>query len=172
MSFDEEYYTHLEEYYNDMLTSKNKKYSKCEGCKNDRKFIIKSKDKGYSVIQNYINDVFTINKRKLNIRAYIVIICYKNLFNCYIYNDGKCIYTNNDYDYNSRNLHSHITSLDLDLDIYKKNPLTIKDLQVYMNSNKMNYNKLWNNIPKVTDGLINPNDNPGFGVELNEYLNK
>ena len=44
MSFDEEYYTHLEEYYNDMLTSKNKKYSKCEGCKNDRKFIIKSKD--------------------------------------------------------------------------------------------------------------------------------
>ena len=42
MSFDEEYYTHLEEYYNDMLISKNKKYSKCEGCKNDRKFLIQS----------------------------------------------------------------------------------------------------------------------------------
>ena len=44
MSFDEEYYTHLEEYYNDMLTSKNKKYSKCEGCENNRKFIIELKD--------------------------------------------------------------------------------------------------------------------------------
>ena len=44
MSFDEEYYTHLEEYYNDMLTSKDKKYSKCEGCENNRKFIIETKD--------------------------------------------------------------------------------------------------------------------------------
>jgi L-rhamnonate dehydratase len=38
--------------------------------------------------------------------------------------------------------------------------------------NEKENNKLWNNIPKVTDGLINPNDNPGFGVELNEHLIK
>ena len=40
MSFDEEYYTYLEIFYNDMLISKDKKYSKCEGCENKRKFLI------------------------------------------------------------------------------------------------------------------------------------
>ena len=114
----------------------------------DYNFIINSKNQGYKVIQDYIKDVFLINKRKLNIRIYIVILCYQNIFSCYIYNNGKCIYTNNDYDYNSKDLHSHITSLDLDLDIYKKNPLTLKDLEIYMNSNNNNYNKLWNNIIK------------------------
>ena len=39
MSFDEEYYTYLEIFYNDMLISKDKKYSKCEGCENKRKFL-------------------------------------------------------------------------------------------------------------------------------------
>ena len=111
-------------------------------------FIINSKTHGYTVIQDYVTNVFLINKRKLNIRIYIVILCYQNIFSCYIYNDGKCIYTNNDYDYNSKDLHSHITSLDLDLDIYEKNPLTLKDLQIYMNNNNINYNKLWSNIIK------------------------
>ena len=46
-----------------------------------------------------------------------------------LYNEGKCIYANKDYDYNSNDIESHVTSLDLDLNIYKNNPLTLNDLK-------------------------------------------
>ena len=50
MSFDEEYYRYLEEYYSNMSISKDKKYSKCEGCKNDRKFLIQSDNDNIQLI--------------------------------------------------------------------------------------------------------------------------
>ena len=114
----------------------------------DYNFLINSEKNGYTIIQDYIKNVFLINNRKLNIRIYTVIICYKNIFNCYIYNNGKCIYTNSDYNYKSKDLHSHITSLDLDLKIYEKNPLTLHELKSYMIKNKLNYDKLWTNVNK------------------------
>lgn len=117
-------------------------------------FIINGKNNGYTVIQNYIHDAFTINNRKLNIRLYFVIICYKNIFQCHLYNNGKCIYTNNDYDYDSIDLHSHITSLDLNTKIYEINPLTIKDLSSYMSQKKLNFKKLWNNIISNIKNII------------------
>lgn len=108
--------------------------------------IINSKNDNFLLVQEYLPDIFTINKRKLNIRLYFVIICYDGKYGCYLYNEGKCIYANKDYDYNSKDLESHVTSLDLDYDIYKNNPLSLDDLRNYMNSNGMNYETLWNNI--------------------------
>lgn len=108
--------------------------------------IINSKKDNFLLVQEYLPEVLTINKRKLNIRLYFVIICYGDKFGCYLYNEGKCIYANKDYDYNSKDMESHVTSLDLDYDIYKNNPLTLNDLKKYMDNNSMNYETLWTNI--------------------------
>jgi len=44
MSFDEEYYDSLKKYYNNFFNSINKKYTKCDGCSNNKKFIIQKND--------------------------------------------------------------------------------------------------------------------------------
>lgn len=121
----------------------------------DLKTILDSKKNDYKVIQEYIPDVMTINNRKLNIRLYFVIICYKDNFACYLYNEGKCIYTNKDYDYNSEDMQSHFTSLELEYSIYENNPLTISELKDYMDKNNMDSNKLWLKILHNMKNLTN-----------------
>lgn len=112
----------------------------------DLKEITNAKNDDFLLVQEYLPNILTINKRKLNIRIYFVVICYEGKYGCYLYNEGKCIYANKDYDYNSDDIESHVTSLDLDYDIYKNNPLTLNDLKNYMNNNGMNFENLWNNI--------------------------
>ena len=132
----------------------------------DLKTILNSKKDDFKVIQEYIPDVMTINSRKLNIRLYFVIICHKDNFACYLYNEGKCIYTNKDYDYNSEDMQSHFTSLELEYSIYESNPLTISELKEYMDKNRMDSNKLWlkilHNMKSLTkcikDNLCNKNN--------------
>lgn len=108
--------------------------------------IINSNKDGYKVIQDYITNIITINKRKLNLRLYFVVICHEKHFGCYLYNEGKCIYANKDYDEKSDDIHSHITSLDLEYEIYDSNPLTLSELKKYMLESKMDYNFLWRKI--------------------------
>ena len=44
MSFDVEYYDSLKKYYNNFFNSINKKFTKCDGCSNNKKFIIQKND--------------------------------------------------------------------------------------------------------------------------------
>jgi hypothetical protein len=123
---------------------------------NNIKAILNNKSKllQYKVIQEYITKPFLINKRKVNIRLYVLII---NEFNkdpkWYIYYEGKCIYTNKDYtaesidSINLEDKEQHFTSYNLDYNyVYNilKNPESLEDLQLYLGLN--NYNTLINNI--------------------------
>lgn len=100
--------------------------------------ILLAKNNGYKVAQIYLNNVFLINKRKLNLRIYVLVKCQNGIVNTYVHKEGKCIYTNKDYDGDDSDFEKNITSVNLDLDIYKRNPMTLKQLREYFI--KMNYN--------------------------------
>ena len=86
-----------------------------------------------------------INKKKLNLRIYLLIISKKDTFTSYIYKNGKCMYTNMDYQY-SCNLEENITSYHVDNSIYNNLPLDLYDLELYFNRNNLNYSLLFQNI--------------------------
>ena len=107
--------------------------------------IIKAKNKGFVIVQNYLDDLYLINKRKINLRMYLLITCHNNKIKWYISNLGKCIYTNKDFNKNDLlDYEKHLTSLNLNTDIYDNNPLTLADLKTHLGS--YNYNKLFANI--------------------------
>ena len=124
----------------------------------------------YKVIQTYLNNPYLINQRKVNLRIYLAIICYpssmfetdflndthqillsnnkvnknRTITKYYLYNEGKCIYTNQDYSNDIENTESHLTSVNLDEKIYESNPESLQDLKNYLGDNK--YNVLWKQI--------------------------
>ena len=127
----------------------------------------------YKVIQNYLNNPYLINQRKVNLRIYLAIICYpasifetsfmndtnqmilnnnvvnsnKTITKYYLYHEGKCIYTNQDYSNDIENTESHLTSVNLDEKIYGANPESLLDLKQYLGNST--YNNLWQQIIQI-----------------------
>lgn len=124
----------------------------------------------YKVIQTYLNNPYLINKRKVNLRIYLAIVCYpasifesdflndthqmmlsnnkvnknRTITKYYLYNEGKCIYTNQDYSSDIENTESHLTSVNLDEKIYESNPESLQDLKTHLGLT--NYDVLWKQI--------------------------
>ncbi len=125
---------------------------------NDYKQIIQNINSDYIVVQNYIKNTLLINNRKLNIRIYLLIIRKNNKIYSYLYQNGKCIYTNKDYKY-SLDMEENITSLNLNTDIYNTHPLTLFELKDYLNQKNINYdlifNKIHNNIKLLHNAYKN-----------------
>lgn len=121
-----------------------------EGIKitNDLNYILKAKYENFVVVQEYIKDLYLLNKRKINLRIYLLIICKNNIIEWYISKLGKCIYTNKDYSTNYNDLESHLTSLNLNSKIYDKNPFSLFDLKKYLG--KKNFNELFKNIIEIS----------------------
>lgn len=127
---------------------KNKKQRK-EGLylTNDIDTILNTKE--YTLVQSYIENIFTINNRKLNIRIFIIITCHNNEKKLYLYNEGKCLYTNKDYNKKSYDIEKNYTSLNLDYDIYNINPLSLKDLENYFINNNLSFSKFNLNLQDI-----------------------
>jgi hypothetical protein len=112
---------------------------------------IVSYDSAYKVAQLYIKNCYTIHDRKLNIRLYVVISCFRKHVQWFIYNYGKCIYTNKKYDpvqsfmgNNINDKEQHFTSYNLNTTqvyITEKLPETLQDLALFIDANQ--YAKLW-----------------------------
>jgi hypothetical protein len=141
-------------------------------------------DPRYVIIQDYIKNPFLIRKRKINIRLYIAVVCKPNVpLVAYLYTIGKCIYTNQDYKANDiTNLEAHLTSLNLDVDVYSKIPYNLKDLEKYIGTPE--YNIIWKKIihklgmvMKAVNNVVCQNIKGrinfqlfGVDVMLNEYM--
>ena len=111
----------------------------------DLNYIMRARDDGYVVVQEYLDNLYLINKRKINLRVYLLITCKKGVTKWYLNKLGKCIYTNKDYNDNESgdiDLEKHLTSLNLDNSIYHKNPLTFEDLKIHLGA--YNYDILFN----------------------------
>lgn len=121
--------------------------------------ILKSKEDGYKIVQNYLDNIFLINKRKLNLRIYVLIKCQFGNVECYVHKQGKCIYTNKDYDPQDLDFEKNITSYNLDLDIYKVNPLTLMELEKYFKKNNYDYGKFFNKLLNIINLTMNASKN-------------
>lgn len=113
----------------------------------------------YKVVQVYIKNCYTINKRKLNIRLYVVISCYNGDIQWFLYNNGKCIYTNKAYDpvqsfigdENISDKEQHFTSYNLNTGMVyntEKLPESLQDLEKHMLPSPHTYQNLWSGICK------------------------
>lgn len=85
----------------------------------------------YVVCQKLLQDVFTINNRKINLRIYLLVTM-KTTPAFYIYNNGFIYYTKKNYVKNSIDPDVHITTGYIDRTVYEKNPMTLKDLESYL----------------------------------------
>uniref|UniRef100_A0A6C0IW26 Tubulin-tyrosine ligase n=1 Tax=viral metagenome TaxID=1070528 RepID=A0A6C0IW26_9ZZZZ len=117
--------------------------------KNLNEILNASKD--YVVVQKYIPNLYLLKNRKINLRMYLLIICEKDNQSWYLNKLGKCIYTNKDYNPLSNNLEVHLTSLNLNKNIYNKLPLSLEDLKHYIGkpTYKLLFKKIVNLIKTV-----------------------
>lgn len=135
----------------------------------------------YKVIQLYLKNSYTINKRKLNIRLYVVISCYNGDIQWFLYNYGKCIYTNKAYDpvqsfigaENISDKEQHFTSYNLNTkQVYEIEhlPESLQDLEKYIQPLSQTYQNLWSRICQklsliraayATAGLLCESDDVG-----------
>ena len=51
----------------------------------------------YNIIQKYISDTFIINKRRVTLKIYLLIVYKNNNLNFAIHQLGKCLYTTKNY---------------------------------------------------------------------------
>lgn len=135
-----------------------------------------SQSEPYSIIQEFLEDPYTINGHKINIRYYTTIIIKKGkISSIYIYKDGFIYYTKKPYKYCTDKDYT-ITTGYIDREIYEKNPLTISDLKKYIsNNNKYDifeqkvHNKIKKTIFDVFKNITFPSDNiyfQLFGVDI------
>jgi len=111
----------------------------------------------YKVIQEAVDDLYLIRKRKVNLRVYLLIMCKNGIVEAFLYNEGKCIYSNKDYNGDVADNHTitreeHLTSLNLDVKIYKHSPESLGDLKKHLGDYK--YNLLWSRIKDIFKALL------------------
>jgi hypothetical protein len=110
---------------------------------------------GYTVIQRYEQNTMLINKRKLNIRLYVLIIKRNGKLYTYLHNLGKCIYTNKNYDpTNITDFETNITSFNMNQNIYSINPLTLNDLRIYLDKKGYDHKIFFNDIYGIFSKLV------------------
>jgi len=108
----------------------------------------------YRVAQKYITNLFLINGYKVNLRIYLLIVIKDNKITFYLSNKGKCIYTNKKYNDNDLDFESNITSYNLDMSIYNKNPRDFIQLRKYIDNNILDIPNAGNYFFKKIDSLM------------------
>ena len=97
--------------------------------------LIYAKWEGYMIAQKYMSDLYLINNRKVNLRIYVLIMIKNDKIHFYVSKKGKCIYTNKEYNDNDFDFETNITSYNLDMSVYEKNPRFFEELIQYINKN-------------------------------------
>ena len=98
--------------------------------------IMSKTETDFRVVQKYINDLFLIDKRKVNLRIYLLVTCFDGVVSVYMHRRGRCIYSNKDFVDNSLDPEVHLTSLNLDINVYDNRPFDLTDLRKYLGEYK------------------------------------
>jgi len=96
--------------------------------------IFKGFSGGYIIAQELLQDTYLIDNRKINLRVYLLIICYKNNYTVHMFNDGFVYYTKDKFEKNSLKSGPNITTGYIDRKVYEKNPLTHQDFIKYLDN--------------------------------------
>jgi hypothetical protein len=140
----------LVELENDFNSNKSKLYimkkneQRQEGLRitDDLKEILSGRKYGYVIAQQLLQDPYLINKRKINMRVYILVICNNGNFDVYVYNDGFMYYTKDEYKQGNKLMGPNITTGYIDRKVYDVNPLTHKDFKTYLDKTDRNLTEI------------------------------
>ena len=99
--------------------------------------INKSIEDNFTVVQKHIES-FLVKKKKINLRLYILVVCNNKNKNVYLNKTGKCIYTNKDYNENTYDKEVHLTSYNLNQNVYDGRPFLLDELKIYLGENIYN----------------------------------
>jgi len=113
-----------------------------------------ARDQDFKLAQIFFTDTLQINQRKLNMRVYYVIKKVGKKLEFFVNNNGKVLYTAEKTTGPIR-FQSHITSFQMDPEIYKKEnlPFDFKALKTYLGDER--YRKIWNKIIEKIKFLSN-----------------
>jgi hypothetical protein len=106
----------------------------------------------FKVAQRFMKNTLTIKGRKMNIRIYYVIKKEGNKLTFYLYRNGKILYTNKKTG-DEISFDTHITSYQMDSNIYKNDglPHSIPDLRRFLGKNRSK--KIWEKIEEKMEFL-------------------
>jgi hypothetical protein len=115
----------------------------------------KHKTHRYQLVQDYLYNPYLIDKHKINLRYYILIVCRNNQIEGYIHENGFLYYTPKEYDPDDIDFDKHITTGYIDRKIYEKNPLTLDDFRIYLDKVEKNSSHLWDkNVNKLMNYVL------------------
>lgn len=109
---------------------------------------IKKNADSYVLAQELLQDSYLVSGRKINLRVYIVVICYESETNVYVFNNGFMYYTKQMFTKGDKTPDNHITTGYVERDVYHKNPLTHTDFKLYLDMDE-NQKYHESNNPKV-----------------------
>jgi hypothetical protein len=134
-------------YKDDNLYIMKKNVQRQEGLKITNKLseLMDGKKNGYIIAQELLQNPYTIDGRKTNMRFYVLVVCKDNDTNVYVHNNGFMYYTRDKFVKGSVEEGPNITTGYIDRQVYIDNPLTHKDLRVYLD-NIRSLNKTEKNI--------------------------
>jgi hypothetical protein len=88
----------------------------------------------YCVAQELLEEPYLIKGRKINLRVYVLVVCYKDKYKVYVYDDGFMYYTKDLYKKGSMDNGPNITTGYVDRWIYDVHPLTHADFRNYLDN--------------------------------------
>jgi hypothetical protein len=91
---------------------------------------------GYVVCQELLQNPYLVNRRKINIRIYLLVLSTKDKCSFYIYNNGFMYYTPDFFKPNTTDSKYNITTGYIDRKVYEENPLTLQDFYDYLGDEK------------------------------------
>ena len=100
----------------------------------------------YDIVQELLPDPLLVNGRKVNLRIYFLVVSKNLKKSFYIHNNGFIYYTRKHYNKDLLEFDYHITTGYIDRKVYEENPLTHKDLYVWLDQNGYNSETLKINI--------------------------
>ena len=163
------------------LLKKNIQQKKGIHITNNINEIMNGYSNNFKVVQEYIKNTYLIDKHKVNLRVYLLIICKHGKLKAYVHSIGKCIYTKKKYTQNFKTIdpEEHLTSVGLDINMYKTMPETFEDLSKYIGITQYNLliHRIHKNIQYVITAaehklcqLINIRNNLSFQLFGLDYI--
>jgi hypothetical protein len=106
---------------------------------------------GWYLAQEYKYNPYIIDRRKINFRYYMLVVCSNGKTEAYIHSDGFLYYTPEYYDPQDGvptkylTVGKHITTGYIDRKVYEHNPLTLEDFREHLDKKGCGLREKWNN---------------------------
>jgi hypothetical protein len=105
----------------------------------DKNKLLNGYKDNYVIAQELMPNCYTISKRKINMRLYLLLICQNKDISGYVHKEGFMYYTKVPYIKGTTRSDPNITTGYIDRKVYEENPLTLGDFRNYLDRNDRDY---------------------------------